>query len=47
MESSGEPSKINISESTYQLVKEHFTCTYRGEMDAKNKGKINMYFVEG
>lgn len=46
MESSGEAGKVNISESTYQLIKDSFDCTYRGKMDAKNKGFIDMYFVE-
>lgn len=45
MESSGEPGKINISSTTYELVKEHFTCEYRGKIQAKNKGEIEMYFV--
>lgn len=47
MESSGEPGKVNISETTYELVKEHFLFTSRGMIEAKNKGKINMYFVDG
>lgn len=47
MESSGEAGRINISEDTYNLVKEDFKCTYRGEVEAKNKGKVKMYFVEG
>ncbi len=46
MESSGSPGKINISESTYQLVKNSFECTYRGEIEAKNKGKVKMYFID-
>lgn len=46
MESSGEPGKVNISEATYQLVHHKFSCTYRGEIEAKGKGKIKMYFVE-
>ena len=46
MESSGEAGKVNISGSTYQLVKDEFTCTYRGKIQAKNKGEIDMYFVE-
>ncbi len=46
MEQNSEPGKINISETTYALVKEKFTCEYRGEIDAKNKGKLAMYFVE-
>jgi len=46
MESSGEAGKINISEMTYELVKDDFKCVYRGAIDAKNKGKMDMYFVE-
>ena len=46
MESSGEPGKINISETTYDKVKDQFHCDYRGEIEAKGKGKIKMYFVE-
>lgn len=45
MESSGEPGKINISEATYLLIKDKFDCTYRGKIDVKNKGLIDMYFV--
>ncbi|MCA0933323.1 tetratricopeptide repeat protein [Lutimonas saemankumensis] len=47
MESSSIPGKINISESTYKLVKDDFDCEYRGEIQAKNKGKLKMYFVRG
>ncbi len=47
MESSGEEGKVNISGSVYELVKDTFTCTYRGKIQAKNKGEIDMYFVEG
>lgn len=46
MESSGEVGRINISESTYELVKERFVCVYRGKIEAKGKGEISMYFVE-
>ncbi len=46
MESSGEAGKINISGSTYNLVKDKFSCTHRGKIQAKNKGEIDMYFVE-
>jgi adenylate cyclase len=46
MESSGEVGKVNISETTYQLVKSRYDCTFRGEIEAKGKGKVNMYFVE-
>ncbi len=47
MESNSEAGKINISHATYELVKEQFSCTYRGEIDAKGKGSLRMYFVEG
>jgi PAS domain S-box-containing protein len=45
MEQSGEPGKVNISESTYKFVEEFFDTTHRGKIEAKNKGKIDMYFV--
>lgn len=46
MESSGEPGKVNISANTYELVKDHYRCTHRGKIFAKNIGEIDMYFVE-
>lgn len=46
MQQSSEPNKINISEATYELVKDKFACVYRGKLEAKNKGEIDMYFVE-
>lgn len=45
MESAGETGKVNISESTYQLVKNEFKCEHRGKVEAKGKGEIDMYFV--
>ncbi len=47
MEQNSEAGRINISESTYTLVKNDFKCTYRGKIQAKNKGELSMYFVEG
>ncbi|MCB0776545.1 MAG: tetratricopeptide repeat protein [Chitinophagaceae bacterium] len=47
MESSGDVGKLNISGTTYELVKTKFNCIYRGKVEAKNKGLIDMYFVEG
>ena len=46
MESSGEPGKINISEPTFQLVKNDIDCEYRGRIHAKGKGEMEMYFVK-
>lgn len=45
MEQRSVPGKINISGSTYELVKNSFTCTHRGKIPAKSKGVIDMYFV--
>jgi len=45
MESSGEVGRVNISGVTYELVKDFFVCEYRGKIMAKNKGAIDMYFV--
>lgn len=47
MESSGEAGKVNISGFTYELIRDKFDCQYRGKIKAKNKGEIDMYFVEG
>jgi len=46
MEANGEEGKVNISQSTYSLVKYKFTCHHRGKVHAKNKGNIDMYFVD-
>lgn len=46
MESGGEPGKVNISGATHTLVKDKFKCEHRGKIHAKNKGEIDMYFVE-
>lgn len=46
MESSGEIGKVNISGATYAQVKDKFNCTYRGKIEAKHKGEIDMYFIE-
>lgn len=46
MESSGEAGKVNISGSTYAIVKEKYHCIHRGKIQAKNKGEIDMYFVD-
>ena len=46
MENSGEVNRVNISGSTYDLIKDRYKCTYRGKIRAKHKGEIDMYFVE-
>ncbi|MCB0698905.1 MAG: hypothetical protein KDC11_03620, partial [Chitinophagaceae bacterium] len=46
LQQSGEAGKVNISHTTHELVKHKFKCAYRGHIDAKHKGKLEMYFVE-
>lgn len=46
MQQSSEPGKMNISGATYALVKDDYTCAHRGKIEAKNKGAVDMYFIE-
>ena len=46
MEQQSEAGKVNISGETYSQVKNFFQCTYRGKIEAKSKGQVDMYFVE-
>ncbi len=46
IETACEQGKINISGKTFDLVHPFFKCTYRGKLAAKNKGEIDMYYVE-
>jgi class 3 adenylate cyclase len=45
MESHGEAGRIALSESTYHHVKDQFECEHRGAIEAKNKGPMDMYFL--
>ncbi len=45
MESSGEAGRVNMSGTTYELIKHHCECESRGKIQAKNKGEIEMYFL--
>jgi class 3 adenylate cyclase len=46
MEQHGEAGRINVSGTTYQFIKDKFKCIHRGKIEAKNKGEVDMYFVE-
>lgn len=45
MESNSAPGRINISEDTYNMVQNRFNCEFRGKLAVKNRGELNMYFV--
>ncbi len=46
MEQNSEPGKVNVSQTTYDLVKGKFSAIHRGKIGAKNMGEVDMYFVE-
>ena len=46
MESKSEAQRINISQSTYELIKEEFSCHSRGSLDVKNMKNLEMYYVD-
>ncbi|MBB6481726.1 adenylate/guanylate cyclase domain-containing protein [Spirochaeta isovalerica] len=46
MESNSEPGRINISETTYELVKDRFDFEEREPIMVKGKGSMNMFFLK-
>jgi class 3 adenylate cyclase len=46
VEANSEAGKVNISETTYGLIKYDFDCIHRGKVEAKNKGLLDMYYVQ-
>ena len=45
MEQHGEVGRINISASTYSLIRDRYECASRGKIEVKSKRGIEMYFV--
>lgn len=45
IESNSEAGQVNVSQDTYNLIRYRYDCDYRGKMPAKNKGEVDMYFV--
>lgn len=45
MESSGVPGKIQVTEATYQLLKDQFDFEPRGPIEVKGKGTMNTYLL--
>jgi adenylate cyclase len=46
MESNGDVGKVNVSADTYKEIRYKFSCHPRGKIQVKNKGLIEMYFVD-
>ncbi|HKY57324.1 MAG TPA: adenylate/guanylate cyclase domain-containing protein [Aeromicrobium sp.] len=47
MESHGVPNRIQVSESTYELLKNRYEFSEPQEMDIKGKGTMSTYFLVG
>ena len=47
LETAGEPDRVNISDGTMALIKDKFETEYRGKIEVKNMGEVDMYFVLG
>ena len=46
METASEAGRINLSAYTYFLIQDQIPCTYRGKIETKDGGKLDMYFVD-
>jgi predicted metal-dependent HD superfamily phosphohydrolase len=46
MEMLGEPGKVTISGNTFVLIEPYFECVFRGKVQSKGMGLIDMYTVE-
>ncbi|SEG06025.1 adenylate/guanylate cyclase domain-containing protein [Marinobacterium lutimaris] len=46
MESHSEPMRITLNQATYELIKDDFICTPRGESEIKGFGPMELYFLE-
>lgn len=47
MESHGEVDRLQVSNATYQLIKDRFECVPRGPVNVKGKGEMKTWFVSG
>lgn len=45
MESSGEVGKVQISQATYELIKDDFMCVSRGQIPVKGRGEMTTWYV--
>ncbi len=45
MESEGIPGSIQVTETTYELIRDRFVCEHRGVISVKGKGDMNTYLL--
>jgi adenylate cyclase len=46
IESAGEPGRINVSAAFHDRIRDHVVSEYRGGIECKNRGKVEMFFVD-
>lgn len=46
MEATCEPGRVNVSEQTWQHVRHRFEAEARGTIEAKHKGRLEMFFLK-
>jgi class 3 adenylate cyclase len=47
MESHGIPGQIQVSDATYQILKDQYDFTERGVIEVKGKGEMRVYLLQG
>jgi class 3 adenylate cyclase len=47
MESHGIPGQIQVSDATYQVLKDQYDFTERGVIEVKGKGEMRVYLLQG
>jgi adenylate cyclase len=45
LEGASEAGRINVSSAVYESARQHFRFESRGNIEAKNKGKLEMFFL--
>ena len=46
MESHGLPGRVQVSQRTYQLLKDDFAFEHRGKIEVKGMGELDAYLVK-
>jgi class 3 adenylate cyclase len=46
VESAGEPGRVNVSAAFHERVRDHVVSEARGAIHCKNKGGVEMFFVD-
>jgi class 3 adenylate cyclase len=47
MESQGVAGRIQLTNTTYELIRDHFDCEQRGTVEVKGRGVMETWFLIG